>query len=48
MEPYYYIYTEEETFEVNKALFNKLKEETKVHIMYTAVSKTILSLEIIQ
>ena len=48
LEPYYYIYTEEETFEVNKAIFNKLQKETKVHIIYTAVSKTILDLKIIQ
>ncbi|MCH2022597.1 MAG: hypothetical protein MK207_08985 [Saprospiraceae bacterium] len=47
LEPYYYIYTTEETFEVKKTIFNSLQKEMQVNIIYTAISKTILDFKIL-
>lgn len=41
----YYLYTHEQTFEVEAALFLALKEPTKVRIRYASRSKVILHLE---
>jgi len=45
IQPYYYIYTEEEDFEVDKHLYNALKEDDKIRVVYAATSKIILGLK---
>ena len=45
LEPYYYIYTEEEDFEVDKFVYNNLPEDAKIRVVYAVHSKTILGLE---
>lgn len=44
----YYLYTNEQTFEVEAGLFSAFKESTKVRIRYASRSKVILDLECIE
>lgn len=48
IQPYYYIYTDDETFEVNKALYQKIDLEQDVQITYASTSKTILGIELLK
>ena len=48
LEPYYYIYTEEEDFEVDKFVYNNLSEDAKIRVVYAAHSKIILELKVVE
>ena len=47
LQPYYYIFTDEEDFEVSEAVFNALNEQSRVRIIYAARSKTIFKFEML-
>ena len=47
LQPYYYIFTDEEDFEVSEAVYNALKEQSRVRIVYAARSKTIFKFEML-
>ena len=47
LQPYYYIFTDEEDFEVFEAVYNALKEQSRVRIIYAARSKTIFKFEML-
>lgn len=47
LETYYYLHTDEEDFEVSKMIYDNFKENTKIRVLYTPVSQTILALEIV-
>lgn len=47
IQPYYYIYTNDDCFEVNKAIYNSLEEHQTVLISYAPVSKTILDIQLL-
>lgn len=44
LQPYYYLYTEEEDFEVNKSLYQNITPPQELTITYTPYSKSILNI----
>lgn len=48
LETYYYLHTPEEDFEVSKMIYDNLKENDQIRVLYTPVSQTILALEKIE
>lgn len=47
IQPYYYIYTDDDCFEVNQRIYNHLQENQKVRISYVPISKTILEIKVL-
>ena len=45
LQAYYYFYTEDETFEVDEALFHSYKTQLHLRIQYAKESKTIIKCE---
>lgn len=45
LQAYYYLYTEDETFEVDEALFHTYKTQVHLRIQYAKESKTIVKCE---
>lgn len=46
LQPYYYLYTDEEDFEVDKSLYQSISPPQELTITYTPHSKTILNISI--
>ena len=44
LQPYYYLYTEEEDFEVDKSLYQSITPPQELTITYTPYSKSILNI----
>lgn len=47
LQPYYYLYTDDEDFEVSKAIYNALDYDQRIKLAYTPTSKTILKIDIL-
>lgn len=47
LEPYYYLSTDDENFEVTKLIYDNLKTNDRVKIIYTPQSKTILDIKLL-